>query len=54
MERVLRLTSFEEDRMDVQKDFADLCSLLNDRKVDYLVVGGCADAIRVCSRKCRR
>jgi len=30
--------------MDVQKDFADLCSLLNDKKVDYLVVGGYAVA----------
>jgi len=30
--------------MDVQKDFADLCSLLNARKVEYLVVGGYAVA----------
>ena len=26
--------------MDVHKDFADLCSLLNARSVDYLIVGG--------------
>jgi hypothetical protein len=26
--------------MDVQKDFADLCSLLNANRVEYLVVGG--------------
>ena len=30
--------------MDVQKDFADLCSLLNDKRVEYLVVGGYAVA----------
>jgi hypothetical protein len=30
--------------MDVQKDFADLCSLLNARAVDFLVVGGYAVA----------
>jgi hypothetical protein len=30
--------------MDVQKDFADLCSLLNARSVDFLVVGGYAVA----------
>jgi hypothetical protein len=30
--------------MDVQKDFADLCSLLNARGVDYLVIGGYAVA----------
>jgi hypothetical protein len=28
--------------MDVQKDFADLCSLLNANRVEYLVVGGYA------------
>jgi hypothetical protein len=28
--------------MDVQKDFADLCSLLNERGVEFLIVGGYA------------
>ena len=30
--------------MDVQRDFADLCSLLNAKSVDYLIVGGYAVA----------
>jgi hypothetical protein len=30
--------------MDVQKDFADLCSLLNAQGVEYLIVGGYAVA----------
>jgi hypothetical protein len=30
--------------MDVQKDFAELCSLLTLRAVDYVVVGGYAGA----------
>jgi hypothetical protein len=30
--------------MDPQKDFADLCSLLNAKGVDYLIVGGYAVA----------
>jgi hypothetical protein len=30
--------------MDVQKDFADLCSLLNAKAVEFLVVGGYAVA----------
>jgi hypothetical protein len=30
--------------MDVQKDFADLCSLLNAQSVDFLIVGGYAVA----------
>ncbi len=30
--------------MDLQKDFADLCSLLNDNGVDFLIVGGYAVA----------
>jgi hypothetical protein len=28
--------------MDVQKDFADLCSLLNEQGVEFLIVGGYA------------
>ena len=28
--------------MELQKDFAELCSLLNANKVDYLIVGGYA------------
>jgi hypothetical protein len=28
--------------MDVQKDFAELCSLLNERGVEFLIVGGYA------------
>jgi hypothetical protein len=28
--------------MDVQKDFVDLCGLLNANGVDYLIVGGYA------------
>ena len=34
----------ERGGMNVQKDFADLCSLLNGNSVDYLVVGGYAVA----------
>ena len=30
--------------MDVQKDFAELCSLLNAERVDFLIVGGYAVA----------
>jgi hypothetical protein len=30
--------------MDIQKDFADLCSLLNANHVEYLIVGGYAVA----------
>ncbi len=30
--------------MDLQKDFADLCSLLNARQVEFLIVGGYAVA----------
>lgn len=30
--------------LDVQKDFSDLCSLLNAKSVDYLIVGGYAVA----------
>lgn len=26
--------------MDVQKDFADLCSLLNAHGVEFLIIGG--------------
>jgi len=30
--------------MDVQRDFADLCALLNAKRVDFLIVGGYAVA----------
>jgi hypothetical protein len=30
--------------MDVQKDFADICSLLNARRVEFVIVGGYAVA----------
>jgi len=30
--------------MDVQRDFADLCALLNAKNVDFLIVGGYAVA----------
>ncbi len=30
--------------MNVEKDFADLCSLLNANRVEYLVIGGYAVA----------
>ena len=30
--------------MDVQKDFSDLCSLLNARRIDFLIIGGYAVA----------
>jgi len=30
--------------MDVQKDFADLCALLNAKNIDFLIVGGYAVA----------
>jgi hypothetical protein len=30
--------------MNVEKDFADLCSLFNEKSVDYLIVGGYAVA----------
>jgi hypothetical protein len=34
----------EERPMDFQRDFAELCSLLNAKSVDYLIVGGYAVA----------
>ena len=36
--------------MDVQKDFADLCSLLNAQSVDFLIVGGYAVAFHGAGR----
>lgn len=30
--------------MNVQKDFSDLCSLLNARRIDFLIIGGYAVA----------
>jgi hypothetical protein len=35
--------------MDIQKDFADLCSSLNANSVDYLIVGGYAVAFHIMS-----
>lgn len=32
--------------MDLHKDFADLCALLNAKGVDFLIVGGYAVAVR--------
>ena len=38
------MLSTERAIMEVQKDFADLCALLNAREVEYLIVGGYAVA----------
>ena len=36
--------------MELHKDFRDLCALLNEKSVEYLIVGGYAVAFHVAPR----